>query len=750
MKDEKKTKKQLLEELNTLREQMANLEKSVAVNKRAKEFFRAVTDYTHDWDYWISPEEKFIYMSPSCEEVTGYTVEDFEKDPDLLDYIVHPDDQCLISLSYENELDSDHSNGIDFRIITKDGEERWINHYCRPIPDIEGKTHGIRANNRDITDRKNAEKAVQDILDSTNQGFLQIDNQVRLLRINLSLCKILGRKEDEIIGHHLSEFLDEENKGINRHQLIQRDKLESGVYELAFTRPDNSQVTCLMNATPTYDAKGMKSGSFSLVQDISSLKQMELDLRTAKRQAESANRAKTYFLANMSHEIRTPLNSIVGFSQILIKQASQLSLPDDFQHYLENIQTGGENLSELINNILDLSKIEADKITLTRESINLKLLVQGIFHINKTEALKKNVTFQYELDPRLPKYIYSDRTKLHQILMNLVSNAIKFSPNNKTVMLRVKRQRGELVFEVEDEGIGIPKNRQSHVFEAFEQVDESMTRRYGGTGLGLYIVRKMTDLLEGEIELASEEEKGSLFTVKIPLQETDSINIKNDEVHWEDCHFSKNNKVLVIEDDPTNMEMIEVLFRELGLKIEKADNGKRGVEKALELKPDLILMDMHMPEIDGMEATRQIRENELGENIPIVAVSADAFIRQQNAAYQAGVSHYLTKPLDFKRLIPILLKYLRQEKTQILPDLNQRNRPDLPETIREQLHEETVRLSKIPRYDALGIKLQVQKMMELSKPYDSSYDDILPKIIDASKSRNSKKIPVLIKEILNG
>lgn len=750
MKDEKKTKKQLVEELNTLREQMATLEKSVNVNKRAKEFFRAVTNYTHDWDYWISPEEKFIYMSPSCREVTGFSVKDFENDPDLLDNIVHPADQSFISLSYENELNADHSNGIDFRIITKDGEERWINHYCRPIPDIDGKTHGIRANNRDITDRKNAEKEVQDILDSTNQGFLQIDNQARLLRINPSLCKILGRKEHEIVGHKLFEFLDEENKRINKHQLKQRDKLKSGVYELAFNRPNNSQVTCLMNATPTYDAKGDKSGSFSLVQDISSLKQMELDLRTAKRQAESANRAKTYFLANMSHEIRTPLNSIVGFSQILIKQARQLSLPEDFQHYLENIQTGGENLSELINNILDLSKIEADKITLSRESINLKLLVQGIFQINKTQALKKNVTFQYEFDPRLPEYIYSDRTKIHQILMNLVSNAIKFSHNNKIVILRAKRQRGMLVFEVEDEGIGIPENRLSHIFEAFEQVDDSMTRCYGGTGLGLYIVRKMVDLLEGEIELTSEEGKGSLFSVKLPLQETHSVEFKIDEIHWEDYDFSPDNKVLVIEDDHNNMEMITVLFRELGLKIEKADNGKRGVEKALEIIPDVILMDMHMPEIDGMEATRQIRSNERGKNIPIVAVTADAFMRQQNAAYHAGVSDYLTKPLDFKRLIPVLIKYLRYEKPQISSDVNTTIRLEIPLDVKQQLHEETVKLSRIPRYDALEIKLQVQKMMELSKGFDSLYNEILPKIIDASKSRNSKKIPVLIKEILHG
>ncbi|MCP4751189.1 MAG: response regulator, partial [Proteobacteria bacterium] len=418
--------------------------------------------------------------------------------------------------------------------------------------------------------------------------------------------------------------------------------------------------------------------------------------------------------------------------------------------YLANIQTSGENLSELINNILDLSKIEAEKITLSRENINFRLLIQGIYHINRAQAFQKEVKFSYEFDPRLPDVVRSDRTKLHQILMNLVSNAIKFTPGKKAVVLRAKRKEDRIVLQVEDQGIGIPKSRQKRVFEAFEQVDDSMTRHYGGTGLGLAIVKKMTELLKGEIRLESQEGKGSLFSVEIPLVEERSEESETEETNWEDVRFSPDNKVLVVEDEPTNRGMIEVLFDELGMDIETADDGKTGVQKAIELKPDLVLMDMHMPGMSGMEATQQIRLHPVGQGIPIVALSADAFVDQQNAAYEAGVSSYLTKPLNFKNLVPVLAKYLRRDRP-VLPTSRESAEPTpLPGEIEKRLLEEFDSLLRIPPYDAMEVKLQVEKMIELGRGFDSPYDKVLRKILQASLSRNSQQIPQLIKEILHG
>ncbi len=736
-------------DVEQLTQRIAELEQTVIRSQQESDFFRAVADYTYDWDYWIGPEENLIYMSPSCKRITGYTVEEFMNDPGLLDSIIHPKDRSRISLSFYNELRSNHLEGIDFRIVTKFGEERWINHNCQPVPGVSGHAFGRRASNRDVTDRKQAERAVQDILETATEGFVQIDNEARIERINPSLCQIFGRSESEIIGHTIFDFLDRENTLKYQHQLDEREQLKSGIYELVITRPDGSRVICLLSAAPVFDAKGHKSGSFAMVHDINERKQLEIQLRNAKRQAESASDAKSRFLANMSHEIRTPLNSILGFAQILMKQARKQEMPDGFLHHLSHIQTSGENLSELINNILDLSKIEAEKTTLSAENINLRLLVQGIFHINKNQARKKGVDFNYEYDSTLPEVIRSDRTKLHQILINLVSNAIKFTSENGKVTMKAARDGKFLLLQVSDEGIGIADKRLPNIFEAFEQEDESMTRRYGGTGLGLAIVKQVTELMSGTVMVESEIEKGSVFTARLPLLLGEGEEVREREIQWDELRFADDNRVLVVEDDPTNLEMIEILFRELGLDIIKADNAMQGIKKALNVQPDLILMDMHMPGIDGMAATRQIRQNKKGRGIPIVALSADAFVDQQKAAFKAGVSGYLTKPLDFKKLIPVLHRYLRHETT------SEPDRPELvsasplPSDLVETMKTEFEILERIPPFDAKSVKQQVEKMVEICQAYKTPYRQTLEEIQLASISRKSQQIPILIREALN-
>ncbi|MGK5093661.1 ATP-binding protein [Deltaproteobacteria bacterium TL4] len=479
-----------------------------------------------------------------------------------------------------------------------------------------------------------------------------------------------------------------------------------------------------------------------------SIKNSERRLQESQKKAELASKAKTQFLANMSHEIRTPLNSIIGFSQIVLKQAQQLGLPDDFIGYLNNIETSGKNLTELINNILDLSKIEAGKTTVYDENINLKLLIQSVYHINKVHATQKGVRFIYEFAPSLPEFIHVDRTKLNQILMNLVSNAIKFTPAGKSVQLRVWSDTKDLVFQVEDQGIGIAQEKQNLIFEAFEQADASITRSFGGTGLGLAIAKAMVKLLGGTIDLESEKGEGSIFTVRIPL----NVEAVEDE---EECvvspGFSKDNRILMVEDNPMNQLMSRVMFEELGLKLHVEKNGKAGVAKALEWLPDLVLMDMHMPEMDGMEATRQIRQSPQGRNIPIVALSADAFKEQQRLAFAAGVSDYLTKPLQVNELLPVLTKYLRQEPTFDAAE-GSRNAllSPLPTELKETIIEEFRMLAQIPYFMTDEISEQIKKIMRLCSGYHSSYPKVLIEIRNAVFSRNVEKANTLIQEVLHG
>ena len=391
---------------------------------------------------------------------------------------------------------------------------------------------------------------------------------------------------------------------------------------------------------------------------IAELKATQASLRAATQMAEAATAAKSRFVANMSHEIRTPLNAVIGYAQLLTADAAASGLPPQTIDYLHTIERGGKTVSDIINNLLQLSKIEAGKIEHFEEDVPLRAFFQELYELQLADASKRGVLWRFEPGPGLAATVRLDRTKVAQIVLNLSGNALKFTPATKFAVLAADYAAGELNIEVRDEGIGIAPERQAAVFQPFEQAEMSTTRTYGGTGLGLTIVRSLAELLGGTVTLESAAGKGSSFRVRLPAPLATTISPTVAPAP-ESLKFRPGTRVVLAEDDPVSQKLMNLLLGKLGLEVHIAPDGRRAVELVRQLKPDLVLMDMHMPEMDGPEAIRILREDPTGPHPLVVILSANVFSDQQSGELaRQGVAEFLTKPVNRVQLHAVLARLL--------------------------------------------------------------------------------------------
>lgn len=396
-----------------------------------------------------------------------------------------------------------------------------------------------------------------------------------------------------------------------------------------------------------------------LFRDINKREKLEKELVETKKRVEEASVIKEQFMANMSHEIRTPMNAIIGFNDRLIKT----KLNDEQQEYVAAVKTSGENLLTIINDILDFSKIEAGMVTIEHIRFNLHELLQNVYKLFFLKAKEKNISLRLHYPKDIPEFLMGDPTRLTQILINLVGNALKFTgQGNIDITVEVIKddiQNATVQFKVKDTGIGILEEKISEVFERFTQAESDTSRIFGGTGLGLSIVKKLVELQSGTITVESIKEEGSLFKFTIPYKKAPVVATTIKTLPEKINHAVTNDKIkiLIVEDNLLNQKLAAFMLTDFGYAFDICGNGKLAVDKLEQDVYDLVLMDIQMPEMDGYEATGVIRKK-LKLNIPIVAMTAHAMPGEKDKCLGFGMTDYISKPIKETDLHNLIIKYI--------------------------------------------------------------------------------------------
>lgn len=533
----------LLRSRNKEREYIQELEEQ-------KTKFNTFANYTYNWDFWLSVDNKFIFTTPSCLRITGWSEAEFYQNPNLLMELIHPDDRSFFSKQLTKNFKSEFQgeNQITVRFFTKQGDFRWGEIHRYPVLGTQGMEQGLRVNFRDITERK---------------------------------------------------------------------KLED-------------------------------------------------DLLLAKEKAEQANSFKTNFLSNFGHEVRTPLNTIIGLTDVLL----DTQLDQDQSGYLRGIVKAEEGLLDFINQTLELSRIESGVLKIEKKDFALKPMVFDTVDMIMPRALKKNLLLKCLIDKNLEQSLfYTDKIKLRQILVNLLNNAIKFTKEGQITLFVepsiTENNENALYFKVQDTGIGIPQEKLENLFKRFSQIDNFSNEKLEGTGLGLNICWQLTELLKGKIWVTSQENVGTTFHLLLPsphkpiLNDTTLIKTSSSS----DVPFFNKTKILLADDSVENLNLMKLFLKEHPIEINSVSNGKEAYEQFQNGHFDLILMDIRMPVMDGLESTRLIRKLEKEEGrkeTPIIALTALELDVEKEQCYLAGCNRHLLKPIRKKVLIQEIFEILKK------------------------------------------------------------------------------------------
>ncbi|HKS81271.1 MAG TPA: response regulator [Candidatus Acidoferrales bacterium] len=654
-------------------ERTAELKKEVAERAHAQEAlreseerFRLAIEEGPIGMALVGPDFSFLKVNRAVCVTLGYSEEEFAKLKFL--EILHPEEQEKVAeLAQRHFRGEAPADNFETRFLTNGGEVVWIGLRVSPVRDREGRLLYGLAILENITERIMAEEALSKerqalraLIDNMPDFMYVKDTDSRFVVANVSLARLVGKKTpDELIGKSDFDFFAPEMA--RSFFEAERKVINSGEAEvnLGETVPDagGGESEILTTKVPIRDKAGKVIGIAGIGRDITDRKKAEVELLRAKEAAEAASRAKSEFLANMSHEIRTPMNGIIGMTEL----ALDTELTSEQREYLSLVKTSAHSLLTILNDILDFSKIEAGKMDIELADFALR---QSIGETMKTlgfRAHEKRLELAWRVSPNVPEHFSGDAGRLRQVLVNLVGNAIKFTSHGEVVVEAAADELDDektlLHFTVRDTGIGIPKEKQKIIFEAFTQADGSTTRMYGGTGLGLTITSRLVELMGGRIWVESEPGAGSTFHFTVRYRRTKAPV----ETHAPlDLGALKNLRVLVVDDNQTNRMILVEQLRGWGAKAQSASEAETGMELLSRARSQgspiqLILSDMQMPDVDGFGFVQRVRRNPFEGNVPVLMLSSSMHPGDKSRCEEVGISAYLTKPVQTAELQQAIL-----------------------------------------------------------------------------------------------
>ena len=521
---------------------------------------------------------------------------------------------------------------------------------------------------RQLDPSKVVPQRVRSALDNLAEGLLVLDRREQILLANKAFASLLGKDPDQLMGLRASKLNWSRPDGDDVSQAMpwirameQEAPLPNVMLHLDLA--DLGRRTFVVNSSPLLGHDGTYRGVLVSLDDVTQLEEKKIELGKSKAAAEAASKAKSEFLANMSHEIRTPMNAILGFTEVL--RRNMVPTEAERRRHLSTIHSSGTHLLELINDVLDLSKIEAGRLEIERQDCSPHQIIHALVAMFRIRAEEKKISLVYRAEGKTPETILSDAARFRQTLTNLVGNAIKFTQQGGVEIvsrLLVQDGRTWLAVDVIDTGIGMTEEAAQVVFDPFVQADASVTRRFGGTGLGLAISRRFAKALGGDLAVRSAPGQGSTFTFTVDtgplhdvkmLQPSDVLQcgVENEPLEVTTAQLPAA-RILVVDDGIENRELATLVLREAGATVDSAENGEVAIERVGQQRYDVVLMDMQMPVMDGYTATRQLRQS--GLSVPIIAMTAHALAGDEQKCRDAGCSGFLTKPIDIDELLCVV------------------------------------------------------------------------------------------------